>query len=84
MGGKSAAGSVFPLIILTLSYLGTWDEGPGPATQTQSSISPKTHKQIPVCWDLPCVYPPIRLNEQSLAYFVRIASSSLFDESLDA
>ena len=35
------------------------------------------------------VYPPSRdylflLTEQSLAYFVQIASSSLFDESLDA
>ena len=87
MGGKSAAGAVFPLIILTLSYLGTWDEAPGPAW-TPPILNFSQDFQTNPRLQGSSVYPPrnclFLLNEQSLAYFVQIAPSSLFDESLAA
>ena len=86
MRGKSAAGAVFPLIISTLSYLGTWAQ-PEHGYWDPSINFSQDRPTNPSLQDS-SVFPPrdylFLLNEQSLAYFVHIASSSLFDESLDA
>ena len=69
----------------------TWEPGmrslAQPGHHHQSSISLQDFQTNPRLQG-PSVYPPrnclFLLNEQSLAYFVQIAPSSLFDESLAA